>query len=103
VVSDVERSVTVSRRELGVIQSLVEGNQAATVAIREQRIDSQDAFTPFRDGKPRTYVVTLYSPASDEYVAGSPTPMQFLLISGPGLEGTVDVVLLTNRKEPSDV
>lgn len=101
--SDVERSVTVTRRELGVIAGFTEQNEAVSVSIREQHISVQDAYSPMRDGRVRSYVVTLYGPNSDDYAANSPTPLQFLLVSGPELDGSIDVVLLTNRAKSEPV
>ena len=102
--TDTERSVTVSRRELGVIAGLTEQHEAVTVSIREQHLDVLDAYFSMRDGRVRSYVVTLYGPSSGEYAGNSPTPLQFLLISGPGLDdGTIDVVLLTNRATSASV
>lgn len=102
--SDIERAVTLSRKELGVIAGLANQHDAVTVAIREQRIDDSDGHTgPWREGRTRSYVVTLYGPADPAYSGSGPTPLQLLLISGPEIGGSVDVVLLTNRSKGSEV
>lgn len=94
-----DHSVSLSRPELGSILSLADANEAMQITIREQRIDDSDAhFTPWREGRVRSYVVTLYGASNPSHAGPSPEPMQFLLISGPAINGSIDVVQLTKRQ-----
>lgn len=99
--TDIERAVQLTGRELGVIQGLAVSNGAETVTIREQQIAQSDAWRGFREqsGQRRAYVVTIVKPNDAEdtspFAGVLPESVQLLVISGPGIDGPVDVVALS--------
>lgn len=93
--SDAEQTVQLTRSELGVVHRMAEDNKATHLVIREQPLKLQDRYVQAwrnDEGVRRAYLVTFYGQPDDEPMGLIPTVLQVLIVSGPNLDGPIDVV-----------